>query len=153
MQSQLPIIGKLQQQVQAIQEEMGSAQFQWDEERLRLAATQEQLTQDLTVVHANLQQVRPGLLHVHCFAEGEVIMGLWLLSSYKHHWSVCPFLSHVTILCALLLAFYLKLLLVPPVQLASVSPSQQSVVPCRLPPLGFKMIDLISQCINSSKEA
>lgn len=65
LQSQLPLIGGLQQQVQAIQEQMGSAQFQWDEERLRLAATQEQLTQDLTVVQANLQQVWAALMHVH----------------------------------------------------------------------------------------
>ncbi|KAK9836595.1 hypothetical protein WJX74_004004 [Apatococcus lobatus] len=55
-QGQLPLIGKLQQQVQAVQEEMGSAQFQWDEERLRLAAIQEQLTHDLTTVQAHLQQ-------------------------------------------------------------------------------------------------
>ena len=62
------MIGRLQQQVQAIQEQMGSAQFQWDEERLRLAATQEQLTQDLTLTQASLQQVLAALLHVHSFA-------------------------------------------------------------------------------------
>ena len=58
MQGRLPEIGKLQLQIQAMQEDRGSAQFQWDEERLRLAASQEQVAQDLANVHAHLQQVQ-----------------------------------------------------------------------------------------------
>ena len=77
MQGQLPLIGQLQQQVQAIQEEMGSAQFQWDEERLRLAATQEQLTQDMTTIQAHLQQVwhmhRAACMPVKCHSRLEMI--------------------------------------------------------------------------------